>query len=194
MGENDLILRRWVVDDAEALAQAVAESSDHLRPWMSWMAEEPQTLAQRRALLVEWERDWSENGDVVLGIFLAERIAGSCGLHRRRGPGVLELGYWIHSSFTRRGCATAVARLLTDTAFSVPGIAAVEIHHDKANTRSAAIPSRLGFRFVSEEPDNVAAPAEIGVDCTWRMERAHWRNQHPAREPDAEPHPNRGAS
>ena len=175
-GENDLVLRRWVVDDAEALAQAVSESAEHLRPWMAWMAEEPLTLEQRRALLAGWERDWSNNGDVLLGIFVGDRIAGSCGLHRRRGPDVLELGYWIHPSFTRQGLGTAVARLLTDTAFTVPGITAVEIHHDKANTASAAIPRRLGFRFLREAPDDSAAPAELGIDCAWLMERNLWRD------------------
>ena len=174
VGPNDLVVRRWVVDDAEVLGQAVAESAEHLRPWMSWMAEEPQALPQRRTLLGEWERDWSSGGDVLLGVFLADRVAGSCGLHRRRGPNVLEIGYWIHPSFTRRGLATALARLLTDTAFTVPGISAVEIHHDKANTASAAIPRRLGFRFLGETPDDSSAPAELGIDWAWRIERDQW--------------------
>ena len=87
---------------------------------------------------------------------------------------MLEIGYWIHPSFTRRGLATAVARLLTDTAFTVPGISAVEIHHDKANTASAAIPRRLGFRFLGEAPDASSAPAELGVDWAWRVERDRW--------------------
>ena len=175
VGENGLVLRRWVVQDAEALALAVAQSAEHLRPWMSWMAEEPMTLEARRTMLAGWERDWSHNGDVVLGVFVGDRIAGSCGLHRRRGPSVLELGYWIHPSFTGQGLATAVARTLTDAAFGVPGITAVEIHHDKANSRSAAIPRRLGFRFLGETPDDSAAPAEVGIDCRWRMELEGWR-------------------
>jgi hypothetical protein len=52
--ESDgVLLRRWVVDDAEALSRAIAESQDHLRPWMDWMAHEPKTLEQRRTMLVE---------------------------------------------------------------------------------------------------------------------------------------------
>src|SRR5437588_7054280 len=35
-GAEGLLLRRWAVDDAEGLGQAVAESLEHLRPWMSW--------------------------------------------------------------------------------------------------------------------------------------------------------------
>lgn len=173
-GENELVLRRWLVDDAEAIGRAVAESGEHLRPWMAWMADEPSTLEERRALIARWERDWAEGGDAVLGIFVSGRVAGGCGLHRRRGPNALELGYWVHSAFTGNGLGTTVARLLTDAAFTVPGIAAVEIHHDKANRASAAIPRRLGFRFIDESPDEREAPAEVGIDCAWRVERRDW--------------------
>ncbi len=175
-----VLLRRWLAADAELLARAVAEGDDHLRPWMGFMAKEPQALEDRRAMLREREREWMQGGDVMLGIFVGDEVAGSCGLHRRRGPSALEIGYWVHPAFTGRGLATAVARLLTDAAFSVPGIAHVEIHTDKANTASQGVPGRLGFLFVGETPDEIHAPAELGVDCAWRMDRARWQRDRSA--------------
>ena len=175
INRNGVLLRRWLASDAEVLARAVSESADHLRPWMAWMAEEPQTIEQRRQLIAGWEREWSHGGDVALAILVGDEVAGSCGLHRRRGPDALELGYWIHPRFAGRGIATKVARLLTDAAFTVPGIQRVEIHHDKANTASAGVPRRLGFRFMGEARDEREAPAELGIDCTWRMERERWQ-------------------
>ena len=171
-----MLLRRWLVSDAEAQQRAITESAEHLRPWMAWMTDEPQTLEQRRAMLAKWEREWLDGGDVLLGVFVGGRVAGSCGLHRRRGHDVLEIGYWIHAAFMRRGLATIVARLLTDAAFSVPEITRVEIHHDKANETSSGVPRRLGYQFIDEQPDEKAAPAELGIDCVWRMERAQWNN------------------
>jgi len=172
---DGVLLRRWRPGDAQALDRAVAESADHLRPWMAWMALEPQNVEQRRAMFAEREREWARGGDVMLGVFVSGRVAGSCGLHRRRGPRTLEIGYWIHPSFTRRGLATLVAGMLTDAAFSVSGIEHVEIHHDKANVASAGIPRRLGFGFVGEARDAPDAPAAVGIDCTWRMDRERWR-------------------
>ena len=169
--ESDgVLLRRWVVDDAEALSRAIAESADHLRPWMDWMAHEPQTLEQRRTMLVQWEREWRSGGDVVLGIFVGDQVVGGCGLHRRVGPSGLELGYWVHASYVGQGIGTAVARLLTDAAFSVPGITHVEIHMNKANAASSAIARRLGFRFLGETHDGTDGP----IRCAWRMDRAAW--------------------
>jgi RimJ/RimL family protein N-acetyltransferase len=171
---NGFLLRRWTPSDAETLGRAIAESALHLRPWMAWIAHEPLTLEQRREWLIDRQREWFEGGDVVHGVFIGDEVAGGCGLHRRRGPRTLEIGYWIHPSFTQRGLATAVAQTLTDAAFGVAGIALVEIHYDKANVASSGIPRRLGFGFVGETPDGAAATAEIGIDCTWRVDRDRW--------------------
>ena len=165
------MLRCWEVADAEVQAEALAESDAHLRPWMAFMSGPALSIDERRTMLAGWERDRLEGGDALYGIFVDDAVAGSCGLHRRLGPGALEIGYWVHPSFTGRGIATDAVRLLIKTAFSTPGIDRVEIHHDKANVRSAAIPGRLGFVFAEEEPDEPDAPAEVGIECRWRLER-----------------------
>ena len=172
-----IVLRRWLESDAEALGRAVSDSEAHLRPWMTWMANEPQTVEQRQAMLREREREWLAGGDAMLGVFIDDAVAGSCGLHRRVGPSALELGSWVHVAFTRRGLATRVARLLTDAAFSLPEITHVEIHTDKANTASAGVPRRLGFELISEHPDEPSAPAEAGIECVWRMQRDRWQER-----------------
>src|SRR2546421_3255934 len=180
MGTGDLLIRRWLVSDAEALERAIVDSAHHLRPWMGWMAEEPQTLEERRALIARWEKEWAQGGDAYLGVFVAGEVSGSCGLHRRRGPDVLEIGYWTHRALVRKGLATAVAGLLTNAAFTVPEITQVEIHHDKANVASAGVPRSLGYRLIGERPDRAAAPDEVGIDCVWRVERAGWSGHVPA--------------
>jgi ribosomal-protein-serine acetyltransferase len=172
-----LVLRRWLASDALRLHKAVAESAEHLRPWMGWMVEEPQPVDQRREMLLRWEQEWSAGGDARYAIDVGGAVAGSCGLHRRLGPDVLEIGYWIHASLVRRGVATKVAALLTDAAFTVSGIRRVEIHHDKANVASAGVPRRLGYEFVGEQADEAAAPADTGVECVWRMGRSQWESR-----------------
>jgi RimJ/RimL family protein N-acetyltransferase len=132
-----VLLRRWRAGDAAVLQRAVTENIEHLRPWMAWTADEPQSLERRSQRLAEWELGWARGGDVTLAVVADDQIAGSAGLHRRRGAGALEIGYWIHVGFLLRGLATRVACLLTDAAFSVADIERVEIHHDKANVASA---------------------------------------------------------
>jgi len=142
---------------------------------MAWVADEPLALDRRRARIEEWERDRAQGGDVLLGVFLDGQVTGGCGLHRRIGVDGLEIGYWIHPDHLRRGLATYVAHLLTNAAFGLPGITHVEIHHDKANRASAGVPRKLGFQWLGEAPDEPEAPAELGIECRWRMDRARWQ-------------------
>jgi RimJ/RimL family protein N-acetyltransferase len=172
---DGLVLRPWRPEDAQALSDAIAENIEHLRPFMAWIAEEPISPTRRRQRILEWERDFDHGGDAVLAVFLDGRLAGSSGLHRRLGPDGLEIGYWIHRSYTRRGLATRVARLLTDAALALPGITRVEIHHDEANQASAGVPRKLGFELVETVERQPVAPAEIGVEWRWRMDATKWQ-------------------
>jgi ribosomal-protein-serine acetyltransferase len=175
-----LTLRTWRPEDAPALAEAIAASAGHLAPWMAFANGPARTAAEHAARFEEWEQDRRGGGDGVYGIFLAEVAVGSCGLHRRLGPGALEIGYWVHVGYLRRGIATTAAALLTDTAFRLDGITAVEIHHDAANLASAAVPRRLGFSRVGELARPRTAPGERGLEWQWQMTRESW----PARRPD----------
>lgn len=174
MASPRLTLRRWVAADGPSVSAAVLDNLEHLRPWMPWIAVEPQTLASRHALIKQWETEWEGGGDVVVGAFLDGAVLGSAGLHRRRGPGVLEIGYWVHRAHVKQGFATEIAKTLATAAFTVPGIDRVEIHHDKANIASAGVPRRLGFTFAEEVQTSVTSPGEVGIDCRWTMARQEW--------------------
>ena len=172
-------LRHWREQDAPALAGAVQESLDHLLPWMSWAAEEPKPIAERTELIRRWERERADGGDEVLGVWLDGRAVGGCGLHRRIGEGGMEIGYWIHAAFLRRGLATEVARRLCERAFADPSIDRVEIHHDRANRASGGVPPKLGFARMGDTERPAQAPAEEGVERVWRLTRAEWNEGPP---------------
>jgi RimJ/RimL family protein N-acetyltransferase len=169
-----LELRAWTRDEAAVLCAAVERNLEHLRPWMHWIAMEPLSVDERVALIDGWAATRAAGGEVVYGVFLDGEVVGGTGLHRRRGPHGLEIGYWLDRDHTGRGFATELASGLTTAALAIPGITFVEIHHDKANARSRRVPERLGYRFLGETPDEITAPGEVGIDCAWRMDAADW--------------------
>src|SRR5919112_1043652 len=146
-------LRHLRDEDAEAFNAAVHASLDELRPWMPWAAREPRPVAERLELIRDWARDRAEGGDEAFGIFVDGEVAGACGLHRRIGPGGVEIGYWVRTDLTGNGVATAAARRLCEIAFEDPAVDRVEIHHDRANAASGRIPEKLGFELVAEHLD-----------------------------------------
>jgi ribosomal-protein-serine acetyltransferase len=167
---EDLVVRPYDVADAPLLQTAVLESIDHLRPWMPWVAQEPITLTQRAEMIAGWQALW-DSGDRLFGMFAGGEIVGGCGLHRRVGPGGLEIGYWVRVGRTGRGYATEAARQLTAMAFADPDVTHVEIHHDVTNLASGRIPAKLGFTVVGRIRRTPAAPAETGTEHVWRLDR-----------------------
>ena len=177
-----LTLRLWTTRDAPALHAAVVTSADHLRPWLPWMAHEPLSIADREALITEWRHGWLDGGDAIYGVFARGaaddrddgEVLGGTGLHRRLGPGGLEIGYWIHVDHVGQGYATELALALTSVGLSLPGIHRIEIHHDQANVISGRVPQRLGYTWVGATDREPLAPGHTGVSWTWRMTAADW--------------------
>ena len=182
--EHDgLVLRRWTDADAAALGAAIAANREHLRPYMPWIAAEPLTVDDRRALFREWEDQRLAGGDVVLGIFERGVVVGGTGLHRRIGPGGLEIGYWVAADHLGKHIAARASAALTDAAFDQPDIDRVEIRHDLSNTYSRNVPASLGFVLVGRDAPNrdTRAPSETGVDLVWRTTKATWSSVSTAR-------------
>jgi RimJ/RimL family protein N-acetyltransferase len=176
-----LVLRPYRDDDVQALSRAIAQSIEHLRPWMGWAALEPLPIAERAALVRSFMHKREEGEDFIYGMFLDGAVVGGCGLHRRLGPDALEIGYWVHVACVGRGFATIAAAGLVDAAFALPEIERVEIHHDKANAASRRVPEKLGFTLVGEAPDAKQGLSDIGIECRWRVTRAEWaRSVRPA--------------
>jgi RimJ/RimL family protein N-acetyltransferase len=169
-------LQRWTLDHLDGLMVAIEASLPELQLWMPWANPAPTRQAERSVLEAAGA---AFDADQEWGYFLIERatreLVGGCGLHRR-DPGspipTVEIGYWVRSDRTGRGYATETAQALADAAFAfLPEIQRVEIKMDKANTASAAVPPKLGFRFAGEEEREREAPGHSGMGLVWARDR-----------------------
>jgi RimJ/RimL family protein N-acetyltransferase len=167
----EVTVRPLVEDDAAGLAAAIAASLEHLRPWMPWAVDEPRGLAFHRRRIRDGNAAEPAGGDRLRVIVAGGEVVGGCGLHRRVGPDGLEIGYWVHVAWTRRGIATEAVRQLAAEAFADPDVAFVEIHHDVANVASGAVAAAAGFTKVEDRRRTAQAPAETGVERIWRLSR-----------------------
>lgn len=165
------LLRPFDLADLEQLVDVVNDNLDHLRPWMPW-AQEPVTPAGQTEFLTASARNWAEGTDFVWGIRAGAAILGGIGLHTRRGPGVLEVGYWLTAGAQGRGLITTATRALAEVAASYDEVDEVAIYCDEGNVRSAAVPRRLGFTLVGVEEREPLAASETGWHQIWTMPTA----------------------
>ena len=162
-------LRRWQPDDLDALVGAVTGSLGHLRPWMPWAAD--YTPAAAEEFLAGSVKHWDEGTEYNYAITTAGALAGGISLMARIGPGGLEIGYWVHRAYTRRGLVTTATAALVEQAFRLPGVDRVEIVHDELNVASGGVPRKLGFTEVERRPLDQPSPGGNGVGVVWRLTR-----------------------
>lgn len=160
-----LVLRCWQPSDAPLLAESVAASLEHLRPWMPWVQSEPEPLEAKVQRLRGFRARFDRDEDYVYAIFPPgeAKVAGGTGLHPRAGEGTLEIGYWMDVRHAGRGYATEATAALTRLAFEINGVERMEIRCDPLNARSAAVPRKLGYTL-----DGVLRANVRGVDDAMR--------------------------
>lgn len=170
--DNGTLLRFFTESDAEAVARAVDESLEHLKPWMPWADTQSADAEFQRERLRKLPPSAARGEEWQYGLFPDDgsSVLGSFGLMTRRGPGTIEIGYWLHVDAIGHGYATRAVAALTDLALGLPHVQRVLIYCDEANAPSAAIPQRLGYilqRIGRRAPE---APGETGREMVWARE------------------------
>ncbi|HEU0028065.1 MAG TPA: GNAT family protein [Ktedonobacterales bacterium] len=142
-----VVVRPYHPEDAAELQAAVAESRDHLRPWLPF-ADQHQRIEESRDFIIRVTADWLLREDMAVALLDATtgRFVGGAGLHPRDWDvRVFEIGYWVRATAQGHGYVTEAVRLLTDFAFDHLAANRVYIRCNARNARSAAVAERLGF-------------------------------------------------
>ena len=130
---------------AKVLFQAVERERERLRLWLPWVdatRTEEDTLSFIRSVLEQF----SENRGFAAGIWDGNRLAGTIGVHRIDWINQrTEIGYWLGHEYEGRGIVTDACRAVITHLFRELDLHRVEIRCAVENTRSAAVPMRLGF-------------------------------------------------
>jgi RimJ/RimL family protein N-acetyltransferase len=163
---DGLVLRAYVDDDLPQVVDVVNDELEHLRPFMPWAAQ-PVTVDGQRGFLRAAANQRAAGTDFGFGLFRGDELIGSLGLHGRRGPDALEIGYWIRSREQGQGLVTRATVALAQAAAAVPAVRRIYICCDESNARSAAVPRRLGFTLTAVEDREIAAAAETGRHQIW---------------------------
>ena len=169
-----VVMRRRREEDSPAMVEMIASSLDHLMPWMGWLADgfDPEsTYENGREADAEWE-----TGRTFQYLLEADgRLVGSAALHVGDG-GVAEVGYWLVAGAEGHGYVRAAVAALVRIGFEDVGVEKIEIWHDEANVRSAAVPDALGFRVRDRltHPREPRHGNEIGVDIVHELTAQEW--------------------
>lgn len=144
-GASPVGIRRYAVDDAATVFEAVRESLAELGRWMPW-AHADYAADESRAWLTTQVPAF-DRGDAYEFAIVSEdgRYLGGCGLNQidpvnRRA----NLGYWVRATAARRGVATAAVRALRDWGFTHTNLIRLEIVVAVGNVASQRVAEKSG--------------------------------------------------
>ena len=149
MQTERLLMRVPRAGDGARMNAAVRESIAELAQWMPWAVPTPEPEATEK-----WCREAAakfvarEQFHFSLYLKGTDTILGNCGIHRVVwGVPLVEIGYWLRTSYCGQGYMTEAARQLERFAFERLGANRIEIRCDDGNDRSGRVAERLGYRL-----------------------------------------------
>lgn len=122
---------------------------------------------------------WGITGEHGFGICYKDKLAGTIGIrgfdsHNRAAP----IGYWLSHDLQGRGIMTRCVVALIKLSFETYNLNQVVIRAAPANTRSRAIPERLGFTQVGIERQwSPNARGELLDLVTYSLLRSEWEER-----------------
>ena len=138
-------LRQLTVRDAPEIFALVEANRAYLRRWLPWL-DMTRSVGDSQRFLQSVAQQCEDNHGVQAAILLDGRIVGVAGYHRIDWQNRhTSIGYWIDEARQGYGLVTASCRVLVDHAFASFNLHRLTITCAPGNTRSVAIPQRLGF-------------------------------------------------
>lgn len=143
--DEQIVIRPFRREDAAALHEAALESTEQIFPWMPW-CHPAYSLGESNAWIEHCDAAWEAGTEYHFAIAdRADRVLGGCGLNQLRPEHrVANLGYWVRTSTTRRGVATAAVRKLAHFAFRETNLARLEIVIALGNVASHRVAAKVG--------------------------------------------------
>ena len=145
--DTDIVLRPFQVEDSVQLHQAVRESLQELKPWMSWATENYTELTAREYIAITKAR-WQERTLFAFAITQNNELIGSCTLSSIHPIyHFCNVGYWVRSSKHGQGIAGRAAKLAARFAFEHVGLVRAEIVIALNNVASRRVAEKLGAHY-----------------------------------------------
>jgi len=143
-----VLLRPYRIDDIDNLYQAVCESIAELSAWMPW-CHEFYSIEESRTWLEERAEAWEKGTqyDFAITNIMNGYYLGGCGLNNiNNAARMANLGYWVRTSRTKKGVATAATRLLAQFGFKELNLNRIEIVVAVENKVSQRVAEKAGAR------------------------------------------------
>jgi ribosomal-protein-serine acetyltransferase len=130
---------------AQPLYELVEANRAHLRTWLPWV-DNMQGPGFIQQFVANCQRQYVQGSDHAFVIVENGQLVGRIGIYKiDQGNRIGEIGYWVAEAAQGRGIITQACRAIIGYGFNDLQLNRIEIKCAAENTKSQAVPERLGF-------------------------------------------------
>jgi len=171
---KNLELRTLVPGNADEVFEVIDRNREYLRPWLPWV-DGTRSRYKTREVIESWKKKLKDKSEFIFGIFLGGNYIGNMGLHDiNRDNSSSEIGYWLAADQQGKGIMTDCVRVLTDLGFDGLDLNRIHIRCASGNTKSRAIPERLGFVHEGTLQDDICLYGVYHDVLVFGMVKRNW--------------------
>ncbi|GAB1260606.1 GNAT family N-acetyltransferase [Aurantivibrio plasticivorans] len=145
--KTNFSLEQLAISHASELYDLTIANRDYLREWLPWL-DSITSSTDTINFIESTTRELEKFGAPHFAVFHEGAICGVAGFHQinsqhRTGS----IGYWLAETYVGKGIITTAVKDLLKIGFCELNLNRIEIRCAENNSRSRAIPERLGFTY-----------------------------------------------
>lgn len=142
---ENIELRTLEVSDAEDFFEITKKNHKHLRQWLGWI-DDDKTVSDTEKYIIESNKRFENKEGLDLAIFHDDLLIGGIGLFPLDTANKkTSIAYWLIEEYQGKGIMTDALKAVIDYVFNELKLNRIEITVAVENTRSSALPKKLGF-------------------------------------------------
>lgn len=145
--EPNITLEKLALGHAQTLFNLTNANREYLREWLPWL-DSIKSCSDTQKFIESTIEASSAGGAPNFAIIYEGAMCGVAGFHKiNHQHKVGSIGYWLSEKYVGNGIMTASVKALLNIGFGEFNLNKIEIHCAEGNTKSRAIPERLGFTY-----------------------------------------------
>lgn len=143
-----LILRRYVIEDADAMYKNWASDSE-VTKFLTWQPHSSVDVS--RSIIEDWLKEYSDEKYYHWAIVLKdngnEPIGGISAVQMNEDIFMVHIGYCLGRAWWRRGIMSEALKAVMDFMFDTVEVNRVESRHDPMNPNSGKVMQKCGMKY-----------------------------------------------
>ncbi len=143
-----LILRRYVIEDADAMYKNWASDSE-VTKFLTWQPHSSVDVS--RSIIEDWLKEYSDEKYYHWAIVLKdngnEPIGGISAVQMNEDISMVHIGYCLGRAWWRRGIMSEALKAVMDFMFDTVEVNRVESRHDPMNPNSGKVMQKCGMKY-----------------------------------------------